>query len=69
VLFGPDESKVKLEESPLITMLLDNPEDKSLVKEVAQKVQNFYFGDKRITYAPDSGIIDVSVFSLCSVMT
>jgi hypothetical protein len=42
-------------------MLLENPEDKSLVKEVAQKVQKFYFGDKRITYAPESGITDVSV--------
>jgi hypothetical protein len=68
VLFGQDESKVKLEESPLIKMLLENPEDKSLVKEVAQKVQKFYFGDKRITFAPDSGINDVSVFCLHSLM-
>jgi hypothetical protein len=50
-------------------MLLDNPEDKSLVKEVAQKIREFYFGDKQITYAPDSGIIDVSVFGLLSRMT
>ncbi|PNF39410.1 Esterase FE4 [Cryptotermes secundus] len=58
-LFGPDESKVKLEENSVITMLLENPEDKSLVKKVAQKAQKFYFGDKRITYAPDSGITDM----------
>lgn len=58
-LFGPDESKVKLEESPVIKMLLDNPEDKSLVKKVAQKTQEYYFGNKRITYAPNSGIVDM----------
>jgi hypothetical protein len=69
VLFGPDESKVKLEESALIKMLLDNPEDKPLVKKVAQKIQKYYFGDKQITYAPDSGIVDVSVFRLPSRMT
>lgn len=53
----------------MITMLLENPEDKSLVKRVAQKAQKFYFGDKRITYAPDSGITDVSVFGLHVRMT
>jgi hypothetical protein len=58
-----------LEESVLITILFDNPEDKSLVKEVAQKIQKFYFGNKPITYAPDSGIVDVSVFGLPSRMT
>jgi hypothetical protein len=47
-------------------MLLESPEDKSLVKEVVQKVQKFYFGDKRITFAPDSGITDVSVSGLRS---
>jgi hypothetical protein len=55
---------VKLEESALITMLLENPEDKSLVKEIVQKVQECYFGDKRITYAPESGITDVSFLGL-----
>jgi hypothetical protein len=53
----------------LITTLLDNPEDKSLVKEVAQKVQKFYFGNKPITYSPDSGIVDVSVFGIHSRTT
>jgi hypothetical protein len=67
-MFGPDESKVKLEESPLITVLLDDPEDKSLVKDVAQKIQEFYFGDRRITYAPDSGIVDVSAFGVPSCL-
>ncbi|XP_023726680.1 esterase E4 isoform X2 [Cryptotermes secundus] len=59
LLLGPDESKVKLEDSHVITMLLENPEDKQLVKEVAQRIQKFYFGDERITYAPDSGITDM----------
>jgi hypothetical protein len=61
-MFGPDESKINLEESPLIKALLDNPEDKSLVKEVAQKIQGFYFGERPINYEPDSGIVDVSCF-------
>jgi hypothetical protein len=62
VLFGPDESNVNLEENAVVKMLLDKPEDKSRVKELAQKIQKFYFRDKRITYAPDSGMVDVSVF-------
>jgi hypothetical protein len=60
VIFGPDESKANLEESPLITTIVCNPEDKPLVKKVSQKIQEYYFGDRRITYAPDSGIVDVS---------
>jgi hypothetical protein len=46
--------------------LLDIPEDKSLVKEALQKIQDFYFGDKRTANAPNSGITDVSVFGLRS---
>jgi hypothetical protein len=52
----------------VVKMLLDKPEDKSRVKELAQKIQKFYFGDKRITYAPDSGIVDVSVFGFRSLI-
>jgi hypothetical protein len=66
VLYQPDGSNFNLEESPLIQILLNNSEDKSLVKDVLQKVQKFYFGDKQITFAPDSGIVDVSVFVLFS---
>jgi hypothetical protein len=59
-MFGPDESKVSLEESFMISMILDKPEDKTLVRNVAQRVQEFYFGTGPITYAPDSGVVDVS---------
>ncbi|XP_033606243.1 esterase FE4 [Cryptotermes secundus] len=58
-LLGPDQSKAKLVENSLITILLENPEDKSLVKKIVQKVEEFYFGDKRIIHAPDSGITDL----------
>jgi hypothetical protein len=43
---GPEESDFKLEESFLIKSLLPNPEDKSVAKNVAQKIQEFYFTDK-----------------------
>ncbi|PNF33591.1 hypothetical protein B7P43_G14683, partial [Cryptotermes secundus] len=49
-LLGPDQSKAKLVENSLITILLENPEDKSLVKEIVKKVEEFYSGDKRIIH-------------------
>jgi hypothetical protein len=42
----PQESDSKLEDNFLITTLLSDPEDKSVAKDVAQKIQKFYFGDK-----------------------
>jgi len=42
----PEELDFKLEDSFLITTLISDPEDKSLAKEVAEKIEEFYFRDK-----------------------
>jgi hypothetical protein len=64
---GPQESDFKLEDSFLITTLLSNPEDKSVAKDVAQKMQKFYFRDKSNSAAVLSSSADVrNNFLLCS---
>jgi len=64
---GPQESDFKLEDSFLITTLLSNPEDKSVAKDVAQKMQKFYFRDKSNSAAVLSSAIDVrNNFLFCS---
>jgi hypothetical protein len=39
--------------------MLSNPEDKSVVKDVAQKIQKFYFRDKSNSAAGFSSATDV----------
>ena len=56
---GRQESDFKLEDSFLITTLLSNPEDKSVAKDVAQKIQKFYFRDKSNSAAVLSSASDV----------
>jgi len=38
---GPQESDLKLEDTFIIQSLLSNPEDQSITKDVAQKIQKF----------------------------
>jgi hypothetical protein len=59
-VFGPEESEINLENSSLIKMVLGGSEDKSLAKEIAQKIQKFYFGDQPVTFEAISSIIGVS---------
>jgi hypothetical protein len=67
---GPQESDIKLEDSFVITSLLFNPEDKSVAKDVAQKIQKFYFRDKSNSAAVFSGATDVrNNFLFCSHST
>jgi hypothetical protein len=56
---GTQESDFKLEDSFLILTLLSNPEDKSVAKNVAQKIQKFYFRDKSNSAAFFSSVTDV----------
>jgi hypothetical protein len=57
----------KLEESFLITTLLSNPEDKSVVKDVAQNFKKFYFRDTSNSAAVFSSGTDVrNNFLFCS---
>jgi len=56
---GQQESDFKLEDSFLIKSLLPNPEDKSVAKDVAQKIQKFYFRDKSNSASIFSSAADV----------
>jgi hypothetical protein len=56
---GPQKSDSKLEDSFIIKSLLSNPEDKSVAKEVAQKIQKFYFRDKSNSAAVFSSATNV----------
>ena len=49
----------KLEDNFFIKILLSNPEDKSVAKDVAQKIQKFYFRDKSNSAAVFSSATDV----------
>jgi len=60
----PQESDSKLEDSFLITTLLSNPDDKSVAKDVAQKIQKFYFRDKSNSAAVFSSVTDVRNYFL-----
>jgi len=55
----PQESDSKLEDNFLITTLLSDPEDKSVAKDVVQKIQKFYFRDKSNSAAVFSSATDV----------
>jgi hypothetical protein len=67
---GPQESDVKLEDSFFIKSLLPNPEDKSVAKDVAQKIQKFYFEDKSNSASIFSSTTDVrNNFLFCSHST
>jgi hypothetical protein len=67
---GPQESDFKLEDSFFIKSLLSNPEDKSVAKDVAQKIQEFYFRDKPNSAADFSSPADVrNNFLFCSHST
>jgi hypothetical protein len=67
---GPQESEFKLEDSFLITTLLSDPEDKSVAKNVAQKIQKFYLTDKSSSAAVFSSATDVrNNFLFCSHST
>ena len=56
---GPQESDFKLEDSFSLKSLLSNPEDQSVAKDVAQKIQKFYFRDKSNSAAVFSSATDV----------
>jgi hypothetical protein len=67
---GPQESDFKLEDSFLITTLLSKPEDKSVGKDVTQKIQKFYFRDRSNSAAVFSSATDVrNNFLFCSHST
>jgi len=66
---GPQELDFKLEDSFLIKSLLSNPEDKSVAKDVAEKIQNFYFRDKSDSAAVFSSATDVRNYFLFSSQT
>jgi len=60
----------KLEDSFILKSLLSNPEDKSVAKDVAQKIQIFYFRDKSNSAAVFSSATDVrNNFLFCSHST
>jgi len=56
---GTKELDFKLEDSFLIKKLLSNPDDKSVAKDVAEKIQNFYFRDKSNSATVFSSATDV----------
>jgi hypothetical protein len=56
---GLQEMDSNLEENFILKPLLSNPEDKSVAKDVAQKIQKFYFRDKSNSAAVSSSTIDV----------
>ena len=53
------ESDSVLEDSFLIKSLLSDPQDKSVAKDVAQKIKKFYFGDKQNSAAVFLSTVDV----------
>jgi hypothetical protein len=64
---GQKQLDAKFENSFLLKGLLYNPEDKSLAKDVAQKIQDFYFRDKSSNVALFSSAVDVrNYFIFCS---
>jgi hypothetical protein len=57
----------KLEDTFLIRTLLSNPQNESVAKDVAQKIQKFYFTDKSNSAALFSSTTDVrNHFLFCS---
>ena len=66
---GPQESDFMLEDSFLIKKLLSNPDDKSVAKDVAEKIQNFYFRDKSNSATVFSSATDVRNNFLFSSLT
>ena len=65
---GQKQLDSKLEDSFLLKGLLYNPEDKSLAKDIAQKIQNFYFRDKSSNVTLFSSVVDVrNYFIFCSL--
>jgi len=56
---GPQESDFKLEDNIIIKSLLSNAKDKSVAKDVAEKIQKFYFRDKSNSAAVFSSATDV----------
>jgi hypothetical protein len=66
----PQELDFNLEDSFILKSLLSNPEDKSVAKDVAQKIQKFYFRDKSKSAAVFSSATDVrNNFLFCSHST
>ena len=65
---GPQEWDFKLEDSFIIQTLLSNPEDKSIAKDVAQKIQKFYFRDTSNSAAVFSSAVRNN-FLFCSHIT
>ena len=57
---GPQKSDFKLEDSFIIKSLLSDPEDKSVAKDVAEKIQNFYLGEKSNSSTAFSKATEVS---------
>ena len=67
---GPQEWDFKLEDSFILQSMLSNPEDKSIAKDVAQKIQKFYFRDTSNSAAVLSSVTDVrNNFLFCSHST
>jgi hypothetical protein len=56
---GPRESNSKLEDNFLITTLLSDPQNKTVAKDVAQKIQQFYFTNTSSSAAFFSSATDV----------
>ena len=56
---GSQESDFKLEDIFLIKLLLSNTHDKSFAKDVAEKIQKFYYRDKSNSAAVFSSATDV----------
>jgi hypothetical protein len=56
---GPQESDFKLEENFILTSLLSNPDNQSVAKDVAQKIQKFYFRDRSNSAAVFKSATDV----------
>jgi len=56
---GTQELDFNLEDNYFIKSLLSNPEDKSVAKDVAQKIQKFYFRDKSNSAPVFSSATDV----------
>jgi hypothetical protein len=60
----------ELEDNFILTTLLSNPENESVAKDVAQKIQKFYFRDKSNSAAVLSSATDVrNNFLFCSHIT
>jgi hypothetical protein len=66
----PQELDLKLEDSFILKSMLSNPEDKSVAKDVAQKIQKFYFTGKSNSAAVFSSATEVrNNFLFCSHST